>query len=193
MRALFTLAHISGWMLIHWLTRQPFPHPPLMPPSVHLFPLYLQTFMLIVTHNNLTIQKMTCIAFFSFCFSSSWNLLHHSQAYTGRHLVHTLKYTHTHTTLPLLEMHGGRLLRTGKPSVNDSSYGKIMFPMQHRVRRWWKKMTFWMVKWVNVRSWPQCSHLPHSPSIPPSPPCSAFLSFFPSTRLFIEKARGGRR
>lgn len=72
-----------------------------MPPSVHLFPLYLQTFMLIVTHNNLTIQKNYLHILFSFCFSSSQNLLHHSQAHTGRHLVHTLKYTHTHNIATL--------------------------------------------------------------------------------------------
>lgn len=110
--------------------------PPLMPPSVHLFPLYLQTFMLIVTHNNLTIQKndLHSLFFFLFFFFLKFTTPFTS-LYRWASSTYAKIHTHTHTTLPLLEMHGGRLLRTGKPSVNDSSYGKIMFPMQHRVRR----------------------------------------------------------
>lgn len=61
------------------------------------------------------------LVFFSFSVSSP-HIPHHSQAHTS-----------THTQYPVLEMHGGRLLRRGKPSVNDSSCGKIMFLMQRRL------------------------------------------------------------
>lgn len=67
-------------------------------------------------------------------------------------LTDTLKDAQTgiQTQCQVMEMCGHRLPRRWKPSVNDCSRGKIMFLMQCWVRRWWKKMTFWMVKWVNV-------------------------------------------
>lgn len=138
--------------------------------------------------------------FFFFRPFSLSNLLYYSWIHTNKHAYSKKKkkkktQASTPAQYPVLEMCGGRLLRRRKPSVNDSSCGKIMFLMQRQVRCWWKKMTFWMVKWVNVRSWPQRSHSPHPPSIPPSlvSPLTIALPFslFPSTRLFIEKARGG--
>ena len=199
MRALFTLADISGWTLIHWLTRQPpslpsHHHPNASSRSLHPLPLSCQT----PTHINMKVQKnLYANISSSSCFLLPWtSCFTHMAIPAGTH-THEKTHTHTHTQYPELEMHGGRLLRRGKPSVNDSSCGKIMFLMQRRPRRWWRKMTFWMVKWVNVRSWPQRSRSPHPPSIPPlSPLLSPSLCLplsSPSTRLFIEKARGGSR
>lgn len=174
MRALFTLADISGWALIHWLTRHP-PRYPHMPPAV----LFIPSNLLLASQINMDIQKKnphTCtrthsiILLFSCLssFPSHLNYLHNSHAHDTRR-IHTKRHTNTHTCTqyPVLEMHGGRLLRRGKPSVNDSSCGKIMFLMQRWVRRWWRKMTFWMVKWVNVRSQPQRFPFPW-PTINPS-------------------------
>lgn len=145
--------------------------------SVHPFCLSLKTSMLLASQINMDIQKINKSHTHNHTVSSSWfAFLLFLLIWTSYTIhmpmladTHALKDTQTHTCTqyPVLEMHGGRLLRRGKPSVNDSSCGKIMFLMQRWVRRWWRKMTFWMVKWVNVRSQPQ--RFPFdSPTINPS-------------------------
>lgn len=154
MRALFTLADISGWALIHWLTRQP-PTPPTpqaYSSSLHPFCLSLQTSLLWAHTLHINMDILMCnVDTYVHTLFCCLNFLKLATPFTC-----TCWWTHKHTHIQysVLEMHGGRLLRRGKPSVNDSSRGKIMFLMQRWVRRWWREMTFWMVKWVNVRSLP---------------------------------------
>lgn len=118
------------------------PHPPphhASSSSLHPFPLSRHTSMRIATHINMkkeSIYKHTVSSFSCFLPFLSFISSTHPAPLTGPyHYTYTLKdvQTHAHTQYPVLEMHGGRLLRRGKPSVNDSSCGKIMFLMQRRL------------------------------------------------------------
>lgn len=119
MRALFTLADISGWTLIHWLTRQPPSHSPTpclqqfsssfpsLPSNLHTH-FYTHKYKLrkeastYCTH----ISSITTLISTFFLFSSPNSLpptYTNTNAPTNRHIQYTPKDAQTHTNTQTLQ------------------------------------------------------------------------------------------